>query len=177
MAGSATDTACSCRRGDRKETLFAAVHESAVGTNAKCRHVRYLVAFWGKTDNICSMRVLRILTRSRHWHPQFAVLQIHLPLDDVVGCYRWPEGEHMRRRKFITLLGGAAAWPVVARGQSSTRRRLIGAIGGASGESARPQTDAMRQGMRELGYVDYRKILRSRPAGSQRSCAFAGQRE
>ena len=61
----------------------------------------------------------------------------------------------MRRRAFIATLGSAAAWPVVARAQQTpTQRRLIGAIGGASGESARPQTDAIRQGMRELGYVD-----------------------
>ena len=34
--------------------LFAAVHEFVVGTNAKCRHVRYLVALGGKADNIAS---------------------------------------------------------------------------------------------------------------------------
>ena len=59
----------------------------------------------------------------------------------------------MRRREFIAGLGGAAAWPLVARAQQTpTQRRLIGAIGGASGESAHPQTDAIRQGMRDLGY-------------------------
>ena len=38
---------------------------SVNGTNAKCRDVRYSVAIEGKADDICSMRVLPSLTRSR----------------------------------------------------------------------------------------------------------------
>ena len=60
------------------------------------------------------------------------------------------------RREFITLLGGAAvAWPLAARAQekSGRKRPLIGFLGGASFESARPTVGAWLEGMRELGYV------------------------
>jgi hypothetical protein len=53
------------------------------------------------------------------------------------------------RREFITLFGGVAAmWPIMARGQSSSKLRVIGVLAGASGVSARPQSEALRQGMR-----------------------------
>src|SRR5262249_47024805 len=63
----------------------------------------------------------------------------------------------MRRRDFITLLGGAAvAWPLAARGQQSKVAR-IGAlyIGTADAESFKNE---LREGLRELGYVEGQNI-------------------
>ena len=62
----------------------------------------------------------------------------------------------MRRREFITLFGGAAAaWPLLVRAQSEIRR--IGAlyIGLADAELFRKE---LREGLRELGYVEGRNI-------------------
>ena len=63
----------------------------------------------------------------------------------------------MRRREFIAMLGGAAAaWPLAARGQQSKMAR-IGAlyIGIADAESFKTN---LREGMRELGYVEGQNI-------------------
>jgi putative tryptophan/tyrosine transport system substrate-binding protein len=63
----------------------------------------------------------------------------------------------VKRREFITLLGGAAAaWPVVARAQQSKLAR-IGAlyIGLADAESFKNE---LREGLRELGYVEGQNI-------------------
>jgi putative ABC transport system substrate-binding protein len=61
----------------------------------------------------------------------------------------------MKRREFITLLGGgAAAWPLAARGQVFQKRPLIAVLGGGTRASSLGVMDAFRQGMRELGYVE-----------------------
>ena len=62
------------------------------------------------------------------------------------------------RRKFITLLGGAAAtWPLAARARSRTREtRRIGVLTGyAAGDpEGRTLVGAFRQGLRELGWIE-----------------------
>jgi putative tryptophan/tyrosine transport system substrate-binding protein len=62
----------------------------------------------------------------------------------------------MKRREFITLLGGAAAWPLVARAQQSGK---VARIGYLSPGSASDRTDVFRQGLREVGYVEKKNIL------------------
>jgi putative ABC transport system substrate-binding protein len=66
----------------------------------------------------------------------------------------------MRRREFITLLGGAAvAWPVVARAQQAARVFRIGFLGFGSGSTWANRVEALRGGLRDLGYIDGKNIV------------------
>ena len=64
----------------------------------------------------------------------------------------------MKRREFITLLGGAAAVsPLAARAQLSSKRPLIGVMVAVT-RPGNPVLDAFVQGLRELGYVEGHNI-------------------
>ena len=64
----------------------------------------------------------------------------------------------MRRREFITLLGGAAAaWPLVARAQQAGKIYRIGFLWD-SPDAFLDALEAFRQGLRDLGYVEGRNI-------------------
>ena len=65
----------------------------------------------------------------------------------------------MRRREFITLIGGAAAWPLAARAQTKPMRR-IGVLMGlvANDPEAQSRMVAFENGLRELGWVKGRNL-------------------
>jgi putative ABC transport system substrate-binding protein len=67
----------------------------------------------------------------------------------------------MNRREFITLLGGAAAWPLTARAQQPERMRRIGVLmtGAESDPQAQAFVAAFREGLQKLGWTDGRNIL------------------
>jgi putative ABC transport system substrate-binding protein len=66
----------------------------------------------------------------------------------------------MRRREFIGLVGGAAAWPLVARAQQPAKVPRIGYLApGSASAGLLARDEAFRQGLQELGYVDGRNIV------------------
>jgi putative ABC transport system substrate-binding protein len=58
----------------------------------------------------------------------------------------------VRRREFIALLGGAAAWPLAARGQQSAVP-VVGVLNMQTPQSETTQLSAIRQGLKESGFV------------------------
>jgi putative tryptophan/tyrosine transport system substrate-binding protein len=66
----------------------------------------------------------------------------------------------MKRREFITLLGGAAAaWPLAARGQQAAKVPIIGFLGADRAVAQRPWVDAFVQRLRELGWIEGRTVV------------------
>ena len=71
----------------------------------------------------------------------------------------------MRKREFITLLGGAAAWPLAARAQQGERMRRVGVLMNLAADDleVQPRHASFLQGLQQLGWgvggslqIDYR---------------------
>jgi putative ABC transport system substrate-binding protein len=65
----------------------------------------------------------------------------------------------MRRRQFMSLLGGAAAspsilWPLAARAQQPARRPTVGFLGESTASDASKRSAAFQQRLRELGWIE-----------------------
>jgi putative tryptophan/tyrosine transport system substrate-binding protein len=65
----------------------------------------------------------------------------------------------MRRREFISLIGGAAAWPLAARAQRGGKIWRVGMLDSTSPTVNAANFDALRRGMREHGYVEGQNLV------------------
>ena len=64
----------------------------------------------------------------------------------------------MKRREFITLLGGAVAWPLIARAQQTGKVPIIGFLGESTAAGQREWVAAFVQRLRELGWTEGRNV-------------------
>src|SRR5947208_8763077 len=80
----------------------------------------------------------------------------------------------MRRREFITLLGGAAAaWPLAAHAQQPGKLPTIGFLGQSTRSATSEWTTAFVQRLRELGWIDGRNVAIEYRWGEGRNERFA----
>jgi hypothetical protein len=80
----------------------------------------------------------------------------------------------MRRRAFITLLGGAATWPLDAIAQQSAEVRCVGVLA----NEPWPPLEGLRDGMRGLGYIENQSLhfeYRFAEGRAERFPAFAAE--
>src|SRR5262249_60210080 len=81
-------------------------------------------------------------------------------------------GDRVKRREFITLLGGAAAWPLAAGAQQSGKVPIIGFLGASTPSAASQRIAAFVQRLRELGWIDGRTVAIEYRWGEGRSERF-----
>jgi putative ABC transport system substrate-binding protein len=84
----------------------------------------------------------------------------------------------MQRRDFITLLGGAAAWPLAARAQQPAKLPTIGFLGTASPSSWGSWVNAFVERLRELGWIEGQTVTieyRWAEGRSERFAEFAAE--
>lgn len=65
----------------------------------------------------------------------------------------------MRRREFIGIVSGAAAWPLVSHAQQARKVWRIGYLGFGTAAAFADRVEALRAGLRDLGYIEGRNIV------------------
>src|SRR5262249_1992494 len=78
-------------------------------------------------------------------------------------------GDRVKRRDFITLLGGAAAWPVAARAQQAGKLPTIGYLGATTPAAESQRVAALVQRLREFGWMQGRNLTVEHRYGEGRS--------
>jgi hypothetical protein len=80
----------------------------------------------------------------------------------------------MRRREFLGVLGGAAAWPMTARAQQSERMRHVGVLMNLAADDpdAQARLANFRQGLEQLGWIEGRNIQLNIQYGNSRPSSY-----
>src|SRR5262249_38842841 len=98
------------------------------------------------------------IDHSRSWY-QRRDRQDARPRNSAPAARPRRRGDRVNRRAFISLLGGAAAvWPLAARAQA-TKVARIGYLHLAPASARSSQVEALRAGLRNLGYVEGKSIV------------------
>ena len=79
----------------------------------------------------------------------------------------------MKRREFITLLGGAAAWPLAARAQQPATLPTIGLLGATTPLVESQRVASFVQRLREVGWIDGRNVAIEYRWGEARAERYA----
>jgi putative ABC transport system substrate-binding protein len=109
---------------------------------------------------ICSLRAFPLLTQLRQGWIEMPQRSSLLPDRGVLSFCEAREGPAVRRREFITLVGGAAAWPLAARAQQAERVRRVGMLiaGSDSDREGQRRLAAFREELERLGWAEPRNI-------------------
>ena len=81
----------------------------------------------------------------------------------------------MRRREFVTLLGGAAAWPIAARGQQLANLRTMGYLNTSTSAYAQPFARIFFDALSELGWIEGKNLVVERRYAPERLPELAAE--
>src|SRR5262245_738827 len=117
------------------------------------RNVRFFGRYWGYSRHGLLQRICLLMTQSGHGPFSMLGQTATMPWSRALEV-------SMRRREFITLVGGAAAWPMVARAQQNERVRRIGVLVASPADDAEWQARlaAFNEGLTQLGWIEGRNV-------------------
>src|SRR6516165_4948142 len=111
---------------------------------------------WTQSQARVSQALERIRQASAVIHPRWEPYAGKPPVRFCAGGAMQIASLPLPRREFITLLGGAAAWPLATRAQQAERMRRMGVLSGSAVDDpeAQARIAAFRQGMQEHGWSE-----------------------